>query len=59
MSKQMFTSPGADVLAAIELEEARIQLLAAHSALEYAAAMVDYNSQRVNRLEASNAVYFS
>jgi hypothetical protein len=46
-----FKEPSADVLAVIELEEAKRQLLAAQSALEYAASMVDYNTSRVARLE--------
>jgi hypothetical protein len=46
-----FAKPSADVLAVVELEEARRQLLAAQSALEYAASMVDYNTNRVARLE--------
>lgn len=46
-----FLAPSADVLALIELEDARRQLLAAQTALEYAASMVDYNTKRVRRLE--------
>lgn len=46
-----FKEPSADVLAVIELEDAKRQLLAAQSALEYAASMVDYNTSRVARLE--------
>ena len=46
-----FKAPSADVLAVVELEEAKRQLLAAQSALEYAASMVDYNTNRVARLE--------
>jgi hypothetical protein len=46
-----FTLPSADVIAMIELEDARRQLLAAHTSLEYAKAMVAYNTQRVARLE--------
>jgi hypothetical protein len=46
-----FTLPSADVIALIELEDAKRQLLAALTAQEYAAAMVDYNAKRVSRLE--------
>ena len=46
-----FEKPSADVLALIELEEARRQLLASLSAQEYAVAMVAYNTNRVRRLE--------
>lgn len=46
-----FAKPSADMLALEELEEARRQLLAAHTALEYATSMVDYNTNRVSRLE--------
>lgn len=47
-----FRKPSADMLALIELEEARRQLLAAHTALEYAVSMVEYNTKRVKRLTA-------
>ena len=46
-----FTPPSADVLAAMELEEARRQLLAAYSQLEHAEAVVAYNTKRVSRLQ--------
>ena len=46
-----FTKPSADVLALVELEDARRQLLMWRGALEYAASMVDYNTKRVARLE--------
>lgn len=46
----MFKKPSADVLAVMELEEAKRQLLAAQSGLEYAKAMVAYNEERVTRL---------
>ena len=46
-----FKEPSADVLAVIELEEAKRQLLAAQSALEYAKAISNYNMERISRLE--------
>ena len=46
-----FRLPSADVITLIELEAARRELLSAHTALEYAKAMVDYNTKRVARLE--------
>lgn len=55
MNKQLldlFRKPSADMLALTELEEARRQLLAAHTALEYAVSMVEYNTKRVKRLTA-------
>lgn len=45
-----FKKPSADVLAMMELEEAKRQLLSAQSGLEYAKAMVAYNEERVTRL---------
>lgn len=45
-----FAKPSADMLALVELEEARRQLLASQSALEYAQSMVQYNTRRVERL---------
>lgn len=45
-----FKQPSADVLAVMELEDAQRQLLAAQSALDYATAMVAYNTERVARL---------
>lgn len=43
-------APSADALAQKELEDAKRSLLEAHSAVEYATAMVDYHSKRVRRL---------
>ena len=48
----IFGRPTAEQLAARELAEARIQLLGAQSAAEFAQASVQYNQQRVARLEA-------
>lgn len=45
-----FTLPSADMVALHEYENAKRELLAAHSAREYAQAMVDYNEVRVQRL---------
>lgn len=46
----VFRSPSADVLAVLELQAARRELLAAQSAQEYATAMVQYHSDRIARL---------
>ena len=45
-----FTMPSADVVALQEYEDAKRELLIAHTAREYAQAMVDYNEVRVQRL---------
>ena len=49
--KSLFHTPSADVLALQELEEARRELLMAQTGLEYARAIVEYNSNRVVRLQ--------
>lgn len=46
-----FRKPSAAELAKVELEEARRKLLDAQTGLEYAEAMVRYQSSRVRRLE--------
>lgn len=46
----VFRSPSADVLAVLELQAARRELLAAQSAQEWASAAVQYNQDRVARL---------
>lgn len=46
-----FRKPSAVELAKIELEEARRKLLNAQTGLEYAEAMVRYETARVRRLE--------
>jgi hypothetical protein len=48
--KAMFQLPSAEALAREELEEAKRELLLALSAREYASALVQYNTDRVNRL---------
>lgn len=48
--KAMFAPPGATAIAARELEEARRQLLAAQSGREYAEAMCQYHSAKIERL---------
>jgi hypothetical protein len=45
-----FQKPSAALLARVELEEAKRQLLAAQTALEYAQSMVAYNESKVKRL---------
>lgn len=47
----LFKTPSADELAVRELEEARRGLLVAQTGLDYARSMVDYETQRVRRLE--------
>jgi hypothetical protein len=47
-----FQKPSAALLARAELEEAKRQLLAAQTALEYAQSMVTYNESKVKRLTA-------
>lgn len=48
--KKLFTPPSARELAAQELEEAERQLLLAHTQQEYAASLIAYNTNRVERL---------
>jgi hypothetical protein len=48
--KGLFQEPSPKELAQRELEKARRDLLAAQSAREYADAIVEYNTQRINRL---------
>ena len=48
----VFQKPSAALLARVELEEAKRQLLAAQTALEYAQSMVTYNESKVKRLTA-------
>jgi hypothetical protein len=50
--KNPFSTPTALELATRELAEAQRQLLSAQTAMEYARSMVDYNAQRIERLEA-------
>lgn len=54
---ETFRKPSAEVLAQRELEEARRQLLAAHSAMEYYQSMVSYHTGRIERLEAQGHSY--
>ena len=49
--KKMFRTPSAETLAAQELEEAKRQLLAAQTGLEYAQAMVEYRTRQIERLK--------
>lgn len=48
---QFLRKPSAAQLAQAELDEARRELLAAHGALDYTLAMVDYHQARITRLE--------
>ena len=48
----LFRKPTPALLARIELEEAQRQLLAAHSAAEYARSVVLYNETKIKRLKA-------
>lgn len=47
---ELTRAPEAEVLARRELEDAKRSLLEAHSAVEYAEALVGYHSRRVSRL---------
>lgn len=47
---EAFRKPSAEIIAQRELEDAKRALLEAQSGLEYAAAMVDYHSSRIQRL---------
>jgi hypothetical protein len=49
----MYRTPSAAILAQRELDESRRQLLAAHSASEYYAAMVQVHRTRIARLTAT------
>ena len=49
----LFRPPSPLALATRELEEAERSLLSAHSAAEYADAMVLYHSQRIERLRST------
>jgi len=53
--KVLFQPPSAEVLAAQEYDHARRALLEAHSAREYAEAMVTYHQTRIERLKATLA----
>ena len=48
----LFRKPTPAMLARIELEDAQRQLLAAHTAAEYARSVVAYNEARIKRLKA-------
>ena len=53
--KSMFQPAAAEVLAAQEYDDARRALLEAYSAREYADAMVNYHTKRIERLKATLA----
>ncbi len=53
--KSICQPPAAEVLAAQEYDQARRSLLEAHSAREYAEAMVTYHQTRIERLKATLA----
>ena len=48
--REFFRTPKADVLALLELEEAKRELLRSQSAQDYATRMVQYHQDRVKRL---------
>lgn len=50
--KSIFRTPTADELAVNELEDAKRQLLAMQTALDYSKRMVDYHQDRIKRLNA-------
>ena len=49
--KSLWTRVDHIAVAAVELTEARLQLLKAQTALEYASAMVSYHQTTITRLE--------
>lgn len=49
--KRLFQKPSASVLAQAELDEAHRELLVAETHRDSAAATVEYNRQRIDRLE--------
>lgn len=51
-ARSVFDLPTAELLANVELAEAKRSLLAAQSAQDYAKRMVDYHSDRIKRLTA-------
>lgn len=51
----IFKLPSPEVMMRRELIDAKRELLAAQTAREYASAMVEYNLQRIARLESDNA----
>lgn len=50
--RNLFRTPSPEMLAARELDQARRSLLEAHSAAEYADAMIAYHHSRIERLTA-------
>jgi len=53
--KSLYQPASAEVLAAQEYDQAHRALLEAHSAREYAEAMVTYHQNRIKRLKATLA----
>jgi hypothetical protein len=49
---KIFSKPSPLQVAAVELAEAELELLKAESGVEYAAALVTYNTTRVKRLRS-------
>lgn len=49
---RLFGRPSPAEMAAKELAEAELQRLSAHTGMEYAAAMVEYHTKRIERLKA-------
>lgn len=50
--RSIFRTPSPEMRAARELDQARLGLLEAHSAAEYADSMVAYHQARIDRLSA-------
>jgi hypothetical protein len=48
--KSMFSTPSADSLALLELEESKRELLKSHAHQEYSAKMVEYHQGKIVRL---------
>lgn len=53
--KSIYQPPPEEMIAALEYDQARRSLLEAHSAREYAEAMVTYHQRRIERLRKTLA----
>ena len=51
--KSIYQPPPEEMIAALEYDQARRSLLEAHSAREYAEAMVTYHQRRIDRLRTT------
>jgi len=48
--RTMFSTPSADVLASLELEESKRELLKSQAHMEYSSKMVEYHQGKIARL---------